>query len=282
MPKPPRTVHYCKDRLQAYQKFRFKHRMAPTEAWMASKDFDKVERWFGDGHMHPPYDGGFRGGTPFKSGSSMLTWCESPGDYLHCEGVYGDRPRADHNGWYLDDDFQDETAEGIVYRIRVQRRGHYKAGETGTRVRYIAGIKDPHNEGPAMLQLGETDWHDDLDDAFRDADGMAEKYAEREREYQAAWRLGNEAADLLNTAADDREECKKLVREINALKGKQDAAAMPEICSTLRARVKKLRSRIKSGVEKAKEIIDDVNSWSQEAFDNGFKDTLNKGVKVPV
>lgn len=277
-----KTIHYCENRLQAYCKLRFKgpHKMPALEAWRASAKFDKIERWFGDrpSGVRAPDSNGFRGGKPFNSAGSTLTWCECPGEYLECAGVYGDSRRHRHTGWYLDEDGMGELARGIVYKIRAPRTDHRTRG--CTRQFFIAGIKDPYNDGPAMLQLSRKDWHVDLDEAFRDADSMAAAYAEREREYQAAWSRGNEVNDLKDEAATLREEAKALVKELNLIKRQVKlmggdqlvnvTASVPVICSTLRGQIKSAIAAAKQCLEKAEKITDE---WgSQEGFKNALAD----------
>lgn len=268
-----RTIHYCENRLQAYQKLRFKFKMKAIDAWNESAKFEKIERWFGDGLMSPRYIDGFRGGENHEVGSWKVFWSEKPGEYLRTVGTYSDVCkklgwRCDHTGWYLDREFQEEVTEGIVYQMPARK------GQT----RFMIGRTDPNNPGSALLE--DAIYHD-LESAARACDSLAQVCAEEESEYQEAYREGQKAADMLNESHDEHQECRELVREINKLKVGQAAGAMPAICSTLRSKVRSLRDSYRSAFRKAKKIIDDVGSWQKEAFDCGFADSIRKGVKVP-
>jgi protein-L-isoaspartate O-methyltransferase len=96
---------------------------------------------------------------------------------------YIDRAMVDHNGWYVDN-YQDETVCGRVYQLPAR----------GGKWQYVPAISDPWNDGAIL------DFHsvtDDIKDAIRWADSMAETYAEDEREYQVV-----SAPQLFPTPAD--------------------------------------------------------------------------------
>jgi len=151
--------------------------------------------------------GGSDGRTFSAYGESACRWIENPESKgLRLVGLAHDVGRAGyahlrdavaHRGWYLDSDGSGETVAGVVYQL---------PGRDG-RARYLVGYADPYNadadgSGPALLSLdvidGEpVDSHWDADPARREAatraDGIAERMAEAERDYQAGHADGRRA-----------------------------------------------------------------------------------------
>lgn len=116
-----------------------------------------------------------------------------------------------HTGWYTSENGDNgESLRGAVLQLPA------KAG----RVRFMAGYADPNNDGAyrldgAIYEAAPDDdngdaWNNDPGDrdaaleAARAADSFAEKTAESERDYNAAWRLGNEWADKRTEAREAR------------------------------------------------------------------------------
>lgn len=150
--------------------------------------------------------------------SAVVQWCESvPFRYAGtAEKLAGLR----HSGHYLDPDGDGETAAGVVYQMTAK----------GGRARYVPAIADPHNgkpgKGPAMLALGDVvtaegpeEWQAEraARDAGRRADQLAEWYAESEREYQEAFRAGQEARER---AAEARAAGLGYVAAVKALRAR--------------------------------------------------------------
>ncbi len=101
--------------------------------------------------------------------------------------------RLYHRGWFCDD-YQDETIRGLVFRLP-HGRGFLPAWTMGAK---MASSID-YDRGSVC---------DTEEDGARMADGMAERAAEREREYQAAEevkrREEEERAELLSTGERDQ------------------------------------------------------------------------------
>jgi hypothetical protein len=111
-------------------------------------------------------------------------WVEHVSDGLRLVGLAHEvlehgTNRLNHTGWYCDD-FQDELARGVY------------------------GVADPYNPDCAVLNF--RDITDNLPDAIRYSDSMAERYAEAEREYQEQERARVEA--------EEREEQERLEAEV--------------------------------------------------------------------
>lgn len=144
-------------------------------------------------------------GKPFAAyGERHMRWIEKPESFgLRFVGLAHDLARIDHTGWFLDSTFQDETARGVVYAL---------PGRDG-RARLVPGIADPYQSdkygrGPALISFdhfyiaesGGT--APEAFDVAHLADQIAERYAEKERDYQDAFRAGAEWADLATAIAD--------------------------------------------------------------------------------
>ena len=140
-----------------------------------------------------------------------------------------------HQGWFTDT-FQSETYRGSVYRL---------AGSNG-RARYVYGYDDPCNKGAAHLCFDivkgdklESSWdHDDgLREAARYADGMAERDAEKEREFSEAWQNAHEWQELGDEMSAERKAARQLVSDVRAAI-KSGVTASPSICDALRKQVR--------------------------------------------
>lgn len=129
--------------------------------------------------------------TPENRKGERYRWIEHPSDGLRFVGKAHEI------------NFQDETVCGEVYQMP-SRDGQE---------RYIPAVSDPNSDG-AILSF--PDATDDLLQAIRKADSMAEWYAEDEREYQAkdaAERRIEEIGEEIKTA---RETFKALAKELRA------------------------------------------------------------------
>jgi hypothetical protein len=158
-----------------------------------------------------------RNGDAWKSPAGMLRWIESPEACGLVDAGFADKisGHIDYNGWYTNE-FFDETLRGIVYKLP-GRRG------------YLAGYADPHNRGAACLAIEAID---DIDDAARTADRIAELVAESEREYNAAMDAVREARQALEDARTHARECLDVVRQHRAL-GLVNPAEYGEACEAL-------------------------------------------------
>ena len=133
--------------------------------------------------------------------------------------------RLDHTGWYTDSS-QSETVQGVVYQLPSR----------DSKPLYWAGSTDPCNDDCFLTEPGSL--HTDLREAVRDADGQAERYAERAREddtkFQAAQAIEDAQQEILNY----RTQLRSLARELKA-----NRSLPPTICSTLRSYIKGLREQ---------------------------------------
>lgn len=124
-----------------------------------------------------------------------LRWVEKPKAYgLRLVGFADEIAGLRHQGWYTDDEFQDETFRGVVYRMTTRN---------GT-PRFAYGYADPNNKGAALLCF---DPCDDEKDAACWADNLAEQWAEREREYRAEERERTEREEAESARLDNLADC---------------------------------------------------------------------------
>lgn len=113
--------------------------------------------------------------------------------------------RSEYGAWYLDADGL-ETVSGVVYQLPA------RAGK----VRYLAGYADTWNtdkagRGPAWLSVeviegdatdSDYDTPDALREAYREADAIAERMAEDEREHAEAFDAGRDAREEAASALE--------------------------------------------------------------------------------
>lgn len=92
---------------------------------------------------------------------------------------------------------------------------------------------------------GDLTGHDELREAARMADGMAESCAETEREYNEAYQAGREAAEIDAEALAARAEALPLIRELKAaLRVPMARDAFPTACAALGDRLESLLETI--------------------------------------
>jgi hypothetical protein len=193
---------------------------------------------------YPGTPQGMRGGADFKIGRDSVFWCECPDDYLRRVG-YADEcglRSIRHKGWFTDEYGDGELARGVVFQLPARN---------GT-PRFISGVADSVNDGPAILSL---ELFDDKDDAARNADSLAEIYAEKERDYRRASNAGFRHGELGEEIATMRGQ----VREI--LKARRDhirkGDKVPTILAVLECKARELLGEIEEMQEKRATLFDE-------------------------
>lgn len=219
----------------------------------------------------PMKDGGRWIENPAAAGLRFLGWSDELG-------------ACDHNGWYLDSEFQDETARGCVYQLPARNgRAQYIPAVGMGKKRGKHGWQDKcgSTTGPAILYLSDTfegeiggadgDTEDAAKDAARRADHYAERLAEREREYQDAWREGSNAARLKEEANEAKERARTLIRELRTIRDQVTPGTAPALCSTIRASIKDALRTWADNNREASELIDALSHLP------AFKEGLAEG-----
>lgn len=219
-------------------------------------------------------------------GTKSMRWCESPADIgLRFVGYADNLARIDHRGWFTDE-FQDSTVRGVVYQLPARN----------VRPVYVSGYDNADNGaaesgGPAAIDFG-TIWlgdpggdyaHDNglpSRDAAYHADKLAERMAEKEREYQAASSAGFAWAQKGEEVAEIRRDTLALLAERRAAKAAGDK--YPTLCSTIAAAIESgLKSIAKLRSERDKLASGDgLGRDSVHAFwagDKGLREAFNEG-----
>ena len=150
---------------------------------------------------------GYRKNSPIaynpESKENHYRWVEHISDGLREVDEASKIIRLDHTGWFVDN-FQDETVHGIVYRLPA-RDG---------KEQFAPAVNDPWNQDCALV-----DFHsitDDKEDAARWADSMAERYAEKEREFQAEESAKMRIEDINEEIKKEYQEFRRISRELRA------------------------------------------------------------------
>lgn len=183
-------------------------------------------------------------GPKFEAfGESHMRWMENPTSAGLRFAGYADElsPCISHKGWFVDREFQSETARGVVYRLPA-RKG---------RARLVYGYADPHNDGPACLCFDAADSEGYAADL---ADNIAERMAEEESEYQEAWRAGRDYDEMDNTISDIRRSTLALIKEVKAICPSPDT--YPETYAALREGITSAIAEIRTLRERRADLID--------------------------
>lgn len=233
---------------------------------------------------------GSRGGAgaPFTRGRSadVYRWIEDVRAVgLRFVGTAEDLARVGHSGWYTDSDNADSLLVGSVWQL---------AGRKGES-RLVYGYRELDggeelNPGSALIcvsdivrqpmrdQFGNLDETDGARDAARWADGMAEKFAEAERDYRADYNRGVKAAEADAEALAARGRLLPLLGELRALKrlpGGPFGESCPTVWQSLRDKVDSLLARIDEKRQERDNLWSDCPSSSEDAWLCGFMDTAD-------
>lgn len=172
----------------------------------------------------------FGDGEPFRIAgeySQRAWWVETPETLgMRDCGDATEIINARHNGWFVDD--YGNVAKGAVYRW-----GRY----------YIPAIRDPDNDGPIMILWGaRIACADGREDASEDngalkqaagiADGVAERFAEEQREHDAAFRAGARWGELKAENSEARKKALALIADI-----KSHGDYRPAVCQALKEKL---------------------------------------------
>lgn len=176
-------------------------------------------------------------------------WVENASRGLRIVGAVDEikpdwRPLVDHRGWYLDPWGEGEVARGYVLQLPARDR----------EPQYIPAIADAWNPDSYIC-----DFHSctsDLREAIYAADSMAERYAEREREYRLAESAKLRAEELRKEATAARLEASKLARNLRT----DGHALPPSIRDVVRLRMRDLRANVREALKEAARL--DAEPWT--------------------
>lgn len=146
--------------------------------------------------------------------------------------------RVDHSGWYTSPEGDDgQTLSGYVLQIPAR---------DGV-AQYVAGTAHSEFDGVTIYPAAR---YDSPLDAASAADDHAKTDAEQEREYQTAWRAGQEWAEKGEEIATARKEALAILAERRAVKGVQ----APALCKAIRAKVESLLDTIREAREEREKL----------------------------
>ena len=205
-------------------------------------------------------------GVPFSAyGESRVAWFERPESVgLRFVGKSHDIIKSnyaysyglEHTGYFIDE-FQHETTHGVVYQLPARN---------GT-PRYLYGVSDPYNDGPALLSLeivegeridhgtwsGDPSYDQSTRYAATCADSMAERYAEESREHELAFHAGYEFGELGDSIRKNRRELLAILAERKRVM----QVDSPTLCNVIRGKVQSLIAEIQEAREKRESLFDE-------------------------
>lgn len=179
--------------------------------------------------------------------SDRYRWIEHASKGLRIVGAAHEikpdwRPIVDHYGWHLDPRGDGETVHGAVLQLPA-RNGV---------VQYVPAIADPFNADCYCCDFRSVT--DDLRAAIYAADSMAERYAEREREYQLNESAKMRAEELREEACELRAKHRATVADMRALR--ELAPDAPNACAVLRDSLRAMRARARAALEEAAQLTE--------------------------
>lgn len=180
-------------------------------------------------------------------------WIENASKGLRVVGLAYEVARANyrprlikHTGWYIDE-YQDETVSGAVLQLPA-RKGMPQ---------YLAALADPFNDDAYNVDFSET--FDDPCEAAMRADGMSERYAELEREFQREESAKQRIEDISEELTANRKETLDILAERKALlRHSAGIAKYRSLCAAIVSRVESLletRSELFSERETLRESL---------------------------
>lgn len=193
-----------------------------------------------------------------------MRWLESvdgSGLAVVCENATAEVNR-NTTGYYVDT-FQEESQHGVVLATR---------DAESPRARFFAAINDPHNDGAYRLL-----WRpfDDISDARAVADSMAERDAEKQREYDAAWQAGRAWADKGEEIKGYRSQALTILRD------RKGASGSATLCAVIREKVESLLESISEArKERARLANGDSASFHFYSGDKGLRSAFCEGADL--
>lgn len=222
-------------------------------------------------HYYGTSEGG--AGAPFKIGHDEVRWYENyeAVGFRHVGKAHDLAPRAvEHTGWYRDA-FANETIAGSVFLLPGR---HGKA-------QVYTGYLDPDNDGAACITTHryealevEDRWEAEdnrrYHDAACDADGIAKRAAEDEREHDQAWQAGARWAENREELRAIRQERRRLAHA-----ARDNVRHNPIICEGLRKLIAQGREAARGLHEENEKLA--AGEWYRNDFDLTFS-TRDKGM----
>lgn len=208
--------------------------------------------------------------------SESLRWAESTSALgLRFIGWADELIKLDYTGWFTrEDGWTGETLRGAVWQWP-GGRVVYGYCEMDSRERETnpgsaaLALDDVLAADPAEVREHDSprDW-EAVRDAARWADGIAERVAEDQRDYDSAYQAGAAIARDLEEAEAARAEALELLAEMKAERGRE--VNRPAICGALRARLDSILEGIRKARAARLKAWADVGSWAESAWRDGY------------
>jgi hypothetical protein len=150
-----------------------------------------------------------------------------------------------------------ETVSGAVLQL---------PGQDGE-ARFVPAVADPFNDDCYLADFGDVyaapghDCEEAKRDAARAADGMAERYAETEREYQTLETAKMRQEEARERICDARKQASALIADMRTC----GHALPPSIRDTLRLRVRALRADVASAAKEIRDLTRNPCAWLEGA-----------------
>lgn len=174
--------------------------------------------------------------TPENRKYERYRWVENPENGLRLHGKVHEvtpdgysHPIVKHTGWFIDN-YQSETVHGLVFRLP-SRHGVSQ---------FVPAVSDPFGNGACLDFRSVTD---DLVQAIRNADTMAEWYAEDAREYDAKECARTRQEEIESEIKDLYAQSRALCSEIRANCDK--LAGLAELRKLIRSAIRQTRSEVR-------------------------------------
>lgn len=241
--------------------------------------------------VRPPQWFGKRGtvGAAWDRSGDSFRWFESTADSGLRFVAWADEILSlRYTGWHSRADGDGETLRGGVWQLpgrKGRARLVYGYAEFEGR-----GEMNPGSAAICVSDILETEraalWESVRDfpetrDAARYADGIAERQAEKARDYDSAYQAGREAAEADAEGIEARRELLPLLAELRAARKAGLAYRLPgqapALCSALRARVSALLETVSEARAERDKLWQDCWSGQAEAWAAGFADNAEGG-----
>lgn len=184
---------------------------------------------------------------------------------IRTESTYRGR-YVEHTGWFTTDDGFGDTVFGVVLQLPARN------GEC----QYFPGVQWSGQDGVTAYPL---DRYDNIGDAARAADQIAEKLAEEERDYQRAWRAGVNAAEHDANAKNLRKQIVTIISDLRVARraidpsidgGTDEDNALLRLCDCVRNKVSDLLDEMREERAARDKLRDEVPNSLSDAFKEGF------------
>lgn len=185
-----------------------------------------------------------------RTSDDGLRWIENATSGLRfvdtCDAIKAGTARSiDHEGWYTDREFPEDTLRGVVFQLP-GRKGKplFVAGYAASYECEVTKGKRRGGWKVTNARLDLTQTFNEPIDAARMSDEHARIAADNECDYQEAWRAGQRYFELGETIQENRKTVSEICRELRAYRRQFKASEFPKIRSLMRDTLRKFADEI--------------------------------------